>query len=160
MADASDLQTLAGALRELHRVLVERARRDYERDHAALLSPGELLRLLTTDPAFGWLRGLSELMVDLDLAGDARPPVLPDLAGTVRGAVEHFITPPKSDAAAHAFAQRYWPYVRDDPHVAMAHAAVKVALAAWPRPEQGDAGSLLHERHLLTEKVRHRKSSH
>ena len=160
MADTPDLQTLAKALRELHRALVDRARRDYERDHYAVLSPGELLRLLTTDPAFGWLRGLSELMVDLDLVGDMKPPVLGELAGTVRAAVEHFITVPKSSEPGHAFAQRYWPYVQDDPHVAMAHAGVKSALAAWPRPEKIDAGSLLHERHLLAEKARHRKLPH
>jgi hypothetical protein len=43
------------------------ARRDYERDNAVVLSPGEFLRLLTTDPYFEWLRGLSELMVDTDI---------------------------------------------------------------------------------------------
>lgn len=160
MADAADLEKLAAALRELHRVLVDRARRDYERDHFGVVSPGELLRLLTTDPAFSWLRGLSELMADLDLVADARPPVLNDLAGSVRAAVEYFITAPKSDEMAHAFAQRYWPAVHADPHVAMAHAGVKQALASWPRPEKGDAGSLLHERHLLAEKARHRKPLH
>lgn len=157
MTDVADLQKLSAALRELHRVLVDRARRDYERDHSGVVSPGELLRLLTTDPAFGWLRGLSELMVDLDLVADARPPVLDELAGSVRAAVEYFITAPKSDEIAHAFAQYYWPAVHADPHVAMAHAAVKQALTPWPRPEKGDAGSLLHERHQLAEKARHRK---
>ena len=144
----------------LHRSLAERARRDHERAHATVLSPDELLRLLTTDPAFGWLRGLSELMVDLDLIADAKPPVLDDVTASVRGAVEHFIAAPRADAQAHAFAQRYWSCVHDDPHVAMAHAGVKRALEAWPRPRQDDAGSLLHERHVLAEKARHRKPLH
>lgn len=159
MADATDLQKLAAALRELHRVLVDRARRDYERDHSGVVSPGELLRLLTTDPVFSWLRGLSELMVDLDLVHDAKPAVLHELASSVRAAVEYFITAPKSDELAHAFAQHYWPAVHADPHVAMAHAGVKRALESWPRPEKNDAASLLHERHQLAEKARHRKPS-
>jgi hypothetical protein len=157
MTDAVNLQKLAIALRELHRGLVGRAKRDFERDHSGVVTPGELLRLLTTDARFNWLRGLSELMVDLDLVADAKPPVLGELTGSVRAAVEYFITPPKSDEVAHAFAQHYWPAVHADPHVAMAHAAVKQALEPWPRPEKPDAGSLLHERHRLAEKARHRK---
>jgi hypothetical protein len=157
MADAPDIRQLASALRELHRVLVERAKRDYETERYLTVAPGELLKLLTTDPQFEWLRGLSELMVDIDLVEDAKPPVVGELGGTVRAAVEHFITPPKAPESAHAFAQRYWPYVQEDPHVAMAHAGVKRALESWPKPEKADAASLLHERHQLAEKARHRR---
>ena len=154
MADATHWNTLAGALRELHRALMERARRDYEREHG-VVSPGELLQLLTTDPYFEWLRGLSELMVDIDLVRDAEPEFMDELSSAVRAAVEHVISAPKA-SEPHAFAQHYWPYVQDDPHVAMAHAGVKRALDAWPRPHQDDAASLLHERHRLAEKARHR----
>jgi hypothetical protein len=157
MSTSANLQKLASALRELHRALVDHAKHDYEVAHTVTVAPGELLKLLTTDPHFEWLRGLSELMVDLDLVDDAKPPVLGELTGTVRAAVEHFITPPKAPESAHAFAEHYWPYLQDDPHVAMAHAAVKRALEAWPRPEKADAASLLHERHRLAEKARHRK---
>lgn len=155
MADADNWQKLAGALRELHRVLLERARRDYERDHLANLSPGELLQLLTTHAEFAWLRELSELMVDLDLVSDAVPPHREEIATAVRAAVEHVITMPKTPDAATPFAQRYWTCVHDDPHTAIAHAAVKQALTQWPRPSQDAAASLLHERHRLAEQARH-----
>lgn len=155
MADAADWRKLAGALRELHRTLLERARRDYEREHLVTLSPGELLKLLTTDAYFEWLRSLSELMVDLDLIRDAEPLHQDELATAVRAAVEHVISAPTTPDLASRFAQYYWPYLHDDPHVAMAHAGVKQAIAAWPRPQQGDAASLLHERHRLAEKARH-----
>ncbi len=156
MTDTADWRELASALRELHRALLERARRDYEQEHNVKLSPVEQLRLLTTDPFFDWLRGLSELMVDIDLVHDAEAPVLADIAPAVRAAVEHFITPPKSPESGDTFAQRYWPYLHDDPHVAMAHSGVKRALAKWPRPQKSDAASVLHERHRLSEKARHR----
>ena len=94
MTDTADWQSLASALRELHRALMERARRDYEREHKVTLSPVEQLRLLTTDSFFDWLRGLSELMVDIDLVHDAEPPVLAEISPAVRAAVEHFIAPP------------------------------------------------------------------
>jgi len=160
MTDPADWQTLANALRELHRALMERARRDYEREHKAVLSPVEQLRLLTTDPFFDWLRGLSELMVDIDLVHDAEPLVLAEISPVVRAAVEYFVTPSKPSETGDAFAQHYWPYVQDDPHVAMAHAGVKRALESWPRPQNTDAASLLHERHRLAEKARHRSRHH
>ena len=156
MTDTADWQALASALRELHRALMERARRDYEREHKVTLSPVEQLRLLTTDAFFDWLRGLSELMVDIDLVHDAEPLTVAEILPAVRVAVEHFITLPKPPESSDAFAQHYWPYLQDDPHVAMAHAGVKRALESWPRPQKTDTASLLHERHRLTEKARHR----
>ena len=89
--------------------------------------------MLTTAPEFAWLRGLSELMVDIDEAEEVDPPAREELALGIRSAVERFVSPPASGAAPDAFAQRYWPYVQEDPHVAMAHAAVKRAIGAWPK---------------------------
>jgi hypothetical protein len=156
MADAGQWQKLASALRDLHRALMERGRRDYERERGEVLNPGHLLQLLATDPYFEWLRSLSELMVDIDMVRDAEPALMDELATAVRPAVEHFITVPRTKEAGHPFAERYWPYLQDDPHVAMAHAAVKQAIAAWPVPEKSDAAAQMHERHRLAEKARHR----
>jgi len=156
MTNTADWHGLASALRELHRALMECARRDYEREHKVSLTPVEQLRLLTTDPYFDWLRGLSELMVDIDLVQDAEPSDVAEISPAVRAAVEHFITAPNPPESGDAFAQRYWPYLHDDPHVAMAHGGVKRALESWPRPQKTDAASLLHERHRLAEKARHR----
>jgi hypothetical protein len=155
MTDVDDWGKLAGVLRDLHRVLMERARRDYEREHSEILSPGALFRLLSTDPYFSWLRSLSELMVDIDMAREAEPADRAGLASAIRPAAEYLLSPPTAEPTT-PFAQRYWPYVNDDPHVAMAHAAARQALAAWPMPEQADAATLLHERHRLAEKARHR----
>ncbi len=156
MTDTTDWQTLASALRELHRALMEHAQRDYEREHNVALTPVEQLQMLTTHPSFDWLRGLSELMVDIDLLRDAEPPVLAEISPAVRAAVEHFIAAPNPLESGDAFAQHYWPCLHDDPHVAMAHADVKRTLESWPRPQKTDAASLLHERHRLAEKARHR----
>jgi hypothetical protein len=156
MTDAAGWQKVASALRDLHRALMERARRDYERDHLEVLSAGRLLQLLATDPYFNWLRSLSELMVDIDMVRDAGPALMEELSTAVRPAVEHLTSAPKTTEAAGSFAEHYWRYVQDDPHVAMAHAAVKQALASWPLPAEADAATLLHERHRLAERARHR----
>jgi hypothetical protein len=152
MVAADDWQRLANALRELHRTLVETTRREYERAHLVELGPGELLQLLTSNPEFEWLRGLSELMVDLDLVHDSAAADAGDITTAVRGAVEHLLS--NAQKPAGLFAERYWPYVHKDPHVAMAHGAVKQVLAAWP-PPQMDTAMLLQERHRLAEKARH-----
>jgi hypothetical protein len=154
MTTDTQWQQLATALRELHRTLMERARREYEREHVVTLTPGELLRLLTTDEAFAWLRSLSEFMADLDLLRDSEPQMMQELTGAVRAAVEHFITPPRAGETGDAYAQHYWPAVQDDPSVAIAHAEVKRVLASWP-PQDVDAADGLHERHRIAEKVRH-----
>lgn len=46
MADAADWQKLAAALRDLHRALMQRARRDYKRERLEVLNPAQLLQLL------------------------------------------------------------------------------------------------------------------
>jgi hypothetical protein len=155
MVEAADWQNLANALRELHRVLIECARRDYEREHAVALSPAELLRLLTTHADFDWLRSLSELMVDLDLVGDAAPLHRDELTIAIRAAVEHVLSVAPTDEPAGPFALKYLAYLHDHPQVAMAHAGVKRAINAWPRPQKSDAAGLLHERHRLAETARH-----
>jgi hypothetical protein len=149
MTDPARFDTLARALRELHRTLMERARRDYERTHITIVNPGELLQLLTTHGDFAWLRELSELMADIDIVRDAQSDVIEAMTAAVRPAVEHLLGGPD---VSSAFAQRYWPYVHDDPHVAMAHAAVKQALNAWARGE--DAVSSSDRRRELGEQAR------
>ena len=131
--DLAKWDELRRALRELHRALVERASRDYVYAHERLSqpAPGELLQMLTKDPEFAWLRGLSELMVDIDTARDDDKG-RDEAALQVRSAVERFVSPADTNSPDE-FAQRYWPYVHQDPHVAMAHAAIKQAIAAWPR---------------------------
>jgi hypothetical protein len=154
MAETAALDTLARALRELHRTLMERARSDYEREHRTIVNPGELLRLLTTDDAFAWLRELSELMADLDIVRDAKAEVLGGASDIIRPALEHILGTPDAPPASRPFAARYWPYVHDDPHVAIAHGAVKQALNAWPRPEQHESGSAAERRRELSVKAR------
>lgn len=155
MIDNATWQLLAGSLRELHRTLLERSRREYERKWVTTLTAGDLLQLVTTDPFFDWLRSLSELMIDIDMIRDAEPALKDELVTAIRPAVEHLLSPPKPGEAPSPFAQQYWPAVQEDPHVAIAHAAVKRAITSWPVSPEANAATLLHERHRLSEKIRH-----
>lgn len=149
------LATLGEGLRRLHRVLVEASRRDFERQRHAVMSAGELLQLLTSDAHFAWLRELSELIVDLDVLLEVDPVPGDDDAAAVRAEVERLLAPPAA-AGGEGFGARYWPWVHDDPQVAIAHGEVKQALLALPDARDVDAAAMLHARHLFREARGHR----
>ena len=132
MPSTFEWNALSTALREVHAALLARARRDFEREHGGLAA-GELLQAVTTDPAFAWLRTLSELMVEVDEIRDAQPDVGTEAAGAVRALIERLVGGPGDDAHAPAFAHRYLGYLQDEPQVAIAHGHLKRTLATWPR---------------------------
>jgi hypothetical protein len=155
-ASPKALAALGNALRNLHRVLVHRARHDYELQRGGVLGAGELLQLLTSDPHFAWLRSLSELIVDVDVFLEADPAPTDDEASAVRAEVERLIAPQKP-ATDSDFGRRYWESVHADPQVAIAHGEVRQALDRLPRPADVDEAQVLHERHRWTEIRRHRR---
>lgn len=150
------LVAVASALRSLHRALAERARRDYEAQRQAVVTPGEWLQRLTGDAQFAWLRSLSELMVDLDVFLEADPAPADDDASAVRAEVERLLAPLPAGGTGSDFALRYWPYVHDEPRVAIAHGAVRQAIDRLPDPKDVSEADALHARHGWTEARRHR----
>ena len=159
MAEAASkarLAALAHALRSLHRVLAERARRDLETERLAVIQPGAWLSILTTDPQFGWLRSLSELMVDLDVFLEADPAPADDDAAAIRAEVERLIAPSSVAGTETDFSRHYWRYVHDEPAVAVVHGEIRQVLDRLPVPAGVDEGDALHERHRWAETRRHR----
>lgn len=150
------LAGLAHALRSLHRVLAERARRDLETERLAVIQPGAWLSILTNDPQFAWLRTLSELMVDLDVFLEADPEPADDDAAAIRAEVERLIAPSSVADAETDFSRHYWRYVHDEPTVAVVHGEIRQALDRLPVPANVDEGDALHERHRWAETRRHR----
>ena len=55
------IDAIRDALREVHRALIDVVRAQYEKEHGPVGGPAELLRLLTEDPFFEWLRPLSRV---------------------------------------------------------------------------------------------------
>jgi hypothetical protein len=159
VADATSkgrLAAVAAALRALHRVLAERARRDVEAERQTVIQPGAWLSMLTRDPQFGWLRSLSELMVDLDVFLEADPAPAEDDAASIRAEIERLIAPSTVPGTESALAQHYWRYVHDEPNVAVVHGEIRQALDRLPEPADVDEGDALHERHRWAEVRRNR----
>ena len=150
------LVALANALRSMHRVLAERARRDLEAQRHTVIQPGAWLSILTSDPQFAWLRSLSELLVDLDVFLEADPGPADDDASAIRAEIERLIAPSAVPGTESDFARHYWRYVHDEPAVAVVHGEIRHALERLPAPADVDEGDALHERHAWAEARRHR----
>jgi len=63
------------ALLQLHKVLLDGQRAQYESEHGKLNSANEFLQLAISDPAFEWLHRFSELVVEIDEATDGKEPL-------------------------------------------------------------------------------------
>ena len=113
------LRELSRRLTRLHAVLLARERQAYE-DLYGPISPNALLQLLLSDPRFGWLRALSQLMTRVDIAVHGEDPVttsdvdafLRDSEGLLRS------------GASDAFGTRYRQALQESPSAVMAHADV------------------------------------
>jgi hypothetical protein len=110
------------------------------------------LHLLVHEPAFAWLRPLSELMADLDGMLDEAEPLSDEEGGAVRGEIEHLLSPAAGELAARAVA-----LVAVDPEIAIPYARVRQLLLALPAPPAIDAAAALHARHRWAEARRHRR---
>ena len=152
---------LATELRELHKALLQAARAAYEAEHGPVAGTMQLLHLVVHDPAFAWLRPLSELMADLDSMLDLAEPLTDEEAGAVRGELEHVLTAGQSPASptrsgGGELANRAVALVARDPDIAIPYARVRQLLLALPAPVAVDAGEALHARHRWAEARRHR----
>ena len=63
---AQRLRDLRSVLLGLHKTLLEFERQGYEREHGRISNSYQFLQLVMSDPWFGWLRQLSELIVEMD----------------------------------------------------------------------------------------------
>lgn len=105
-------------LLELHKTLLDAVRVDYEREHGRVETAGALLQLVVSDPAFAWLRPLSQLIVAIDeLEPEAGPKVVGEM---VEALVER-------DAK---FSQTYRAWLQASPHVVMQHSKTMRSVSA------------------------------
>ncbi|HVR39243.1 MAG TPA: hypothetical protein VMU84_09120 [Thermoanaerobaculia bacterium] len=117
------LRELSKALIPLHRALIHATKDDYTRDVEPVSSPGHLLRLVSDDAFFAWLKPLTSLIVDIDemASGDFESEAV-DVV--VKRIDILFGTEPDE-----RFTARYVPILQRDVDVAIGHAAIRQARA-------------------------------
>lgn len=117
MADLSEVRL---RLLDLHKALVDAARREYERLHGRQSDPA-FLEVLVKEPRFAWLGALTALIVRLDEALEDGEPLQDDWVAPVR----KLLTP---DAAGGEFNRKYEQLTQQVPEILVAHGAVMRAL--------------------------------
>jgi hypothetical protein len=119
------------ALLHLHKTLLDWERAAYERLNGRT-SAGELLKVLTSDPQFAWLRPLSELIVRIDLMLDADPDYTGVDVHAVVGQAHTLVAP---DEAGTLYARRYHTALQEHPDAVIAHRGVTTVLKRAPVKE-------------------------
>jgi hypothetical protein len=119
------LTVLRNGLLQLHKTLLDSERSTYENDVERVTSTNHMLSLLLHDPFFAWLHELSELVVIIDEALDAKEPVTAEDADRYIQQSRKLITP---EETGNGFARRYFEALQRDPDVILAHARMRKVL--------------------------------
>ena len=114
------LAQLREAMMQLHKALVDSERHSYEQNIGTISSPGHFLQLLTQDPWFAWLHPVSELIVTIDEALDAKEPLTREGAEVLVKQVRSLLV---ASETGEGFARHYFEALQRDPDVLYAHAA-------------------------------------
>jgi hypothetical protein len=115
------LQELRDALLDLHKTLIDSERAVYETSVGPINSPHHFLQLLSGDPWFAWLRPVSQLIVAMDEALDAKEPLTSDGVDVLMNESVFLLVPAERGGE---FGDRYVAALQRDPHVVLAHAQV------------------------------------
>ena len=122
-AQREALREVSKNLLPLHRALIEAAKEDYAFAVRPIDKPAELLRLLTDDPFFAWLKPVTSLIVDIDEMARM------DFEASDVAALADRLDALFGPKAGEEFARSYVPMLQRSVDIAMSHAAVRKASA-------------------------------
>ena len=80
-----NLKGLSKSLLQLHKILLEGAKSDYEAENGAISGANQYLQLVLDDPHFSWLRKFSSLVALIDEATSPRRPATENDAQALLG---------------------------------------------------------------------------
>ncbi len=117
------LQALWDHLLELHQRVIKATRATYEAAHGAT-NPTAFLHLLTSDPAFEWLKPFTRLVLDLDILLDGKAPLPPERWPEIQARVLALLD------REEAFLEHYGELLQTNSEVAGLHTALRQLLSA------------------------------
>lgn len=106
------------ALLRLHKTLLDFERQAYERAHDKIANSYAFLQLVMSDPWFGWLRQLSELIVEMDELLAAKETPRDATALALIQQANFLLTPSESGGE---FQMKYFTAMQQSPEVVLAH---------------------------------------
>jgi hypothetical protein len=125
------LTDLRNELLRLHKTLLDSESASYDHDIARIRSRGQLLELVLHDPWFAWLHELSELVVLIDEALDAKEPAVTAADAERFLAKARELVAPEENGGE--FRRHYLEALQRDPNVVMAHSQAIKLLATMGR---------------------------
>lgn len=114
------------ALLRLHKALLDSERAAYEQSHSQIKSNTEFFQLVIEHEWFSWLRPISQLIVQIDEAFDAKEPMTLSQAKELLVQVRELLRPSEQGTAAQ---QRYYDAIQRDANIAFMHAEMSKLLA-------------------------------
>jgi hypothetical protein len=109
---------LRNGLLRLHKIALDSERATYEADVERIRNSNHFLDLVLHDPWFAWLHELSELIVLIDEALDAKVPPVEADAVRLKKQARSLLVP---DENGSGFAKKYFEALQRDPEVVIAH---------------------------------------
>jgi hypothetical protein len=132
--DRAFLAELRKLLLQLHKVLIDWQRADYERVHGRLQTT-QLLNVMFNDQEFAWLRLMSGLIVRIDEALETKPrPTDPPRSEIESGPLVAAARELAAPEAGSAYALRYFAALQELPDAVLAHRDL-ITLLKLQRPQ-------------------------
>jgi hypothetical protein len=119
------LKKLPTLLLDLHKLLLDAERESYEKVFGKVESSGQMLKLVIDDPWFSWLRPLSQVIVRIEEAIEAKTPIEEKDAGELLAVVKTLLTPTEE---GEGFGKEYYDALQRDPDVIFAHRGISQQL--------------------------------
>lgn len=119
--EKTHLENLRHALLNLHKMLLDFQKKEYEGKFGVIASTGQFFELVVKNESFAWLRTLSELIVGLDELLDEKKPFEDSNVVNLLKYVESLTS---ASSEAGSFQVKYFAAVQKDPGVAVAHGKV------------------------------------
>lgn len=124
MTSHEQITALRDALLELHSALLAYQKGEYELNNQKIASPAQYFQLVTGDPAFAWLRSVSELIVGLDEMCDNQEKATEEKVQGLFDYTKKILAP-----GAGEFSVKYQQALQRNPGVAVKHGEVTRLLA-------------------------------
>ena len=122
------LKHIRTGLLQLHKMLLDQERVDYERARGKIGNSYEFLQLVLKDPWFDWLHRLSELIVQIDEALDTRDPERPTTNKDAEALLARAKTLLSPSETGSEFQKNYFLALQRSPDVVLLHSEIMRAL--------------------------------
>ena len=115
------MKDLRRGLLRLHKILLDQERAAYERGHGTV-SSGEMLQLVINHEQFAWLHAISELIVRVDEALEAKEPATTEEdAEALLAQAQSLLIPAET---GNEFQRKYYAALQSEPAAVLAHREV------------------------------------